>query len=154
MALSPWSKSCRSSGIKARRLEIDLSHPNGAAQVFDFAQDWLGLPEILVNNAAHSRHDGFELLDAAKLDAHYAVNMRATFLLAVEFARRAKSSGRLSGRIINMSSGQNWGRWPANWPTPQLRARLKPLRSALRLSWLRSGLRSMQWTQEQPIPVG
>jgi NAD(P)-dependent dehydrogenase (short-subunit alcohol dehydrogenase family) len=65
-----------------------------------------------VNNAAHSTRDGFELLDATKLDAHYAVNKRATFLLAVEFARRAKALGRLSGHIISMSSGQDWGPMP------------------------------------------
>ena len=61
------------SGVKVRRLEIDLTHPDSAAQVLDAAQGWLGLPDVLVNNAAHSTHDGFELLDAATLDAHYAV---------------------------------------------------------------------------------
>src|SRR5664279_2762461 len=99
-------------GVKVRRLEIDLARPDSAAQVLDDAQHWLGLPDVLVNNAAHFTHDGFELLDAAGLDAHYAVNMRATFLLAVEFARRAKAQGRLRGRIISMSSGQGWGPMP------------------------------------------
>jgi 3-oxoacyl-[acyl-carrier protein] reductase len=121
-------KALLNSGVKVRRLEIDLAHPDSAAQVLDAAQEWLGLPDVLVNNAAHSTHDGFEMLDAANLDAHYAVNMRATFLLAVEFARRAQALGRMSGRIVSMSSGQNWGRCRANWPTPQLRAQLKPLR--------------------------
>ena len=60
------------SGVKARRLEIDLGHPESAAQVLDAAQEWLGLPDVLVNNAAHCTQDGFELLNAAKLDAHYA----------------------------------------------------------------------------------
>jgi 3-oxoacyl-[acyl-carrier protein] reductase len=100
------------SGVKVRRLEIDLAHPESAAQVLDAAEAWLGLPDILVNNAAHSTHDGFEMLDAATLDAHYAVNMRATLLLAVEFARRAKALGRASGHIISMSSGQGWGPMP------------------------------------------
>ena len=66
------------------RLEIDLGHAESAAQVLDAAQEWLGLPDIVVNNAAHSTHAGFELLDAANLDAHYAVNMRSTLLLSVE----------------------------------------------------------------------
>jgi 3-oxoacyl-[acyl-carrier protein] reductase len=46
------------SGVKVRRLEIDLAHPDSAAQVLDAAQEWLGLPDVLVNNAAHSNHDG------------------------------------------------------------------------------------------------
>lgn len=99
-------------GVKVRRLEVDLADPDCAARVLDAAQGWLGLPDILVNNAAHSTHDGFELLDAATLDAHYAVNMRATFLLSAEFARRAKTLGRRGGRIISMSSGQACGPMP------------------------------------------
>lgn len=99
-------------GVQARRLEIDLSLPASAPQILNAAQQWLGLPDIVVNNAAHSIPDGFELLDAAGLDAHYAVNMRAAFLLSVEFARRAKAIGRSSGRIINMTSGQGWGPLP------------------------------------------
>lgn len=35
------------------------------------------MPTILVNNAVHSARDGFRHLDAATLDAHYAVNVRA-----------------------------------------------------------------------------
>ena len=45
------------------------------------------------------------LLDARTLDAHYAVNMRGTFLLSVEFARRYL--GTSSGRIINLVSGED-----------------------------------------------
>ena len=99
-------------GVQVRHLEIDLAHPDSAEQVLDVAQEWLSLPDILVNNAAYSTHDGFERLDAVTLDAHYAVNMRATFLLAAELARRAKAMGRFSGRIVSLSSGQNWGPMP------------------------------------------
>jgi 3-oxoacyl-[acyl-carrier protein] reductase len=99
-------------GVKVRHIEIDLAHPDSAVRVMDVAQEWLRLPDILVNNAAHSTHDGFELLDAVGLDAHYAVNVRATLLLSVELARRAKALGRLSGRIVSMSSGQDWGPMP------------------------------------------
>src|SRR5947209_3936897 len=74
-------------GVRARCLEIDMAHPNSASLVIDVAQEWLGLPDVLVNNAAHCTSDGFERLDAATLDAHYFVNMRATFLLAVELAK-------------------------------------------------------------------
>ena len=95
-------------GVKARRLEINLARPDSAEQVLDAAQQWLGLPDILVNNAAHSNHDGFDRMDAAKLDAHYAVNMRAAFLLAVGLAKQAKALGRVGGRIISLSSGQGW----------------------------------------------
>src|SRR6516164_10507357 len=74
-------------------------------RILDEVEVKLGLPSILVNNAAYSTRDGFEALDAATLDAHYAVNMRGTFLLTVEFARRL--SGKSGGRIINLTSGQS-----------------------------------------------
>ena len=96
-------------GVQAQHVEVDLTHLDSPAQTLDMAQEWLGLPDILVNNAAYSTRDGFELLDAATLDAHYAVNMRATLLLSVELARRAKAINRFSGHIISMSSGQGWG---------------------------------------------
>ena len=67
----------------------------------------LGPLAILVNNAAYSTRDGFARLDAATLDAHYAVNLRATALLSVGFARRF--AGDRGGRIVNLSSGQSRG---------------------------------------------
>jgi 3-oxoacyl-[acyl-carrier protein] reductase len=63
-----------------------------------------------VNNAAYSTNDGYEILDAAMLDAHYAVNVRATSLLSVEFARRWP--GGAGGRIISLTSGQSRGPMP------------------------------------------
>ncbi|WP_243297527.1 SDR family oxidoreductase [Bacillus litorisediminis] len=43
---------------------------------------------------------------------HYAVNMRSTFLLSVEFARLFEKSTLETGRIINMTSGQELGPMP------------------------------------------
>ncbi|SDM61284.1 Enoyl-(Acyl carrier protein) reductase [Bacillus sp. OK048] len=72
----------------------------------------LGTPAILINNAAHSTRDGYLNLAAKTLDDHYAVNMRATFLLSVEFARRFRKSKNTNGRIINLTSGQGLGPMP------------------------------------------
>jgi 3-oxoacyl-[acyl-carrier protein] reductase len=91
-------------GVRAASLEVDLSKPDSANEILDAATRSLGSPSILVNNAAHSTLDDYETLDAASLDAHYAVNVRAMAQLSVEFARRFK--GTSGGRIINISSGQ------------------------------------------------
>jgi 3-oxoacyl-[acyl-carrier protein] reductase len=95
----------RGLGVRCENLEIDLSSIDAPRRIMDEVELKLGLPSILVNNAAYSTRDGFEALDAATLDAHYAVNMRGTFLLTVEFARRL--SGKSGGRIINLTSGQS-----------------------------------------------
>jgi 3-oxoacyl-[acyl-carrier protein] reductase len=92
-------------GVRCENLEIDLSKIDAPKRILDEAQLRLGSPSILVNNAAYSMRDGFEVLDAATLDAHYAVNMRGTFLLTLEFARRL--TGKSGGRIINLTSGQS-----------------------------------------------
>jgi 3-oxoacyl-[acyl-carrier protein] reductase len=92
-------------GVRCVSLEIDLSKIDAPERILDEAELRLGSPSILINNAAYSTRDGLEALDAATLDAHYAVNMRGTLLLTVEFARRF--SGKYGGRIINLTSGQS-----------------------------------------------
>ena len=90
--------------MRCECIELDLSNPEALPRLLDAVEERLGAPSILVNNACYSVGGGFESLDAAVLDAHYAVNVRATTLLSVEFANRfAKGAG---GRIINMTTGQ------------------------------------------------
>lgn len=97
-------------GVRCERFDVDLGAPDTPAHVLDVVQARLGSVTILINNAAHSTRDGYTLLDAATLDAHYAVNVRATLLLSVEFARRY--TGTAGGRIINLTSGQSLGAMP------------------------------------------
>ncbi|HET7478373.1 MAG TPA: SDR family oxidoreductase [Rubrobacteraceae bacterium] len=113
----PWSSNedepdtlleeLRATGVRAEGVEVDLSRPDSPERLLDSATEKLGTPSILINNAAHSTRDGFENLDAAMLDAHYAVNVRAMALLCVEFARRYP--GGPGGRIVNLTSGQSLG---------------------------------------------
>ena len=97
----------RATGVRAEGVEIDLSRPDSPERLLDATEEILGQPTILVNVAAHSVRDGFEALDAEALDAHHAVNVRATALLGVHFARRYL--GGPGGRILNLSSGQSLG---------------------------------------------
>ena len=83
----------------------DVTRSSDVASLVEKTEATLGPISILVNNAAYSARDGFEMLDAAGLDAHYAVNVRGTALLSVEFARRFSTKS--GGRIINVISGQD-----------------------------------------------
>jgi len=96
-------------GVSCEDMDIDLSDPHAAKIILHTVVEKLGVPSILVNNAAHSTQDGYLLLDAQILDQHYAVNMRSTFLLCVEFARLFQNAHVKYGRIINMTSGQDLG---------------------------------------------
>ncbi len=100
----------RGTGVRAETMEVDLSLLESPERLLDMVAARLGPPWVLVNNAAYSTRDGYEALDAATLDAHYAVNLRATALLSVGFARRF--GGGSGGRIVNLTSGQSLGPMP------------------------------------------
>lgn len=107
--LEKFQKEILELGVRCDSLEIDLSHANAAFEIMDTVSKQFGPLSILVNNAAYSTRDGYVKLDAHILDNHYAVNMRSTFLLCVEFARRFEKANRDGGSIINMTSGQELG---------------------------------------------
>ena len=98
-------------GVRCEQLSIDLSNIEAPQRILDVAETRLGPVSILVNNATHDDTQApYDQLDAATLDAYYAVNIRGTMLLSVEFARRfALPSG---GRIVNLTSGQGRGAMP------------------------------------------
>lgn len=103
------------SGVRVAAVEADLAAAGAATAVLDEVDARLGPASILVNNAAHSTRDGFEALDAATLDAHYAVNIRTAALLSTGFARRHAARDvvdRPAGRIVNLTSGQSVGPMP------------------------------------------
>jgi 3-oxoacyl-[acyl-carrier protein] reductase len=97
-------------GVRAVAIKWDLARADAVESLLDIAEARLGPISILVNNAAYSTNEGYERLDAATIDAHYAVNLRATMLLSAAFARRF--AGERPGRIINLTSGQSLGPMP------------------------------------------
>lgn len=98
-------------GVRCSHMKADLSALDTPRRILDTVERELGPASILVNNATHDAVDApFDQLDAATLDAYYAVNMRGTMLLTVEFARRFTLG--TGGRIINLTSGQGRGPMP------------------------------------------
>lgn len=94
--------------LGAAPIEADLADPEAPARLLEEAAERLGaLPAVLVNNAAHSVNGGYAEMDAATLDAHYAVNVRAPVLLSCELARRHPRGE--PGRIVCLTSGQSLG---------------------------------------------
>ncbi len=101
----------RALGVRCAGIALDLSQPDAAVRLLDAAAERIATPSVLVNNAAVSLDSDMWTLDAAGLDAHYAVNLRATALLCVELARRHRAG--TGGRIINLTSGQSLGPMPS-----------------------------------------
>jgi 3-oxoacyl-[acyl-carrier protein] reductase len=89
-------------------LGLDLADPTAPAHLIDAAIQAFGHLDILVCNHARSGGDGpLGTLDAAMLDAHWAVNTRSVILLTQAFA--AAHDGRPGGRVLLMTSGQDLG---------------------------------------------
>ncbi|MGY5079888.1 SDR family oxidoreductase [Streptomyces nigrescens] len=88
----------------------DLARPDAPARLLDTAVEALGgRLDILVANHALSGSDGrLDAIDAAMLDAHWAVDARSVILLAQAYARR-RPAGLPGGRIVMMTSGQDLG---------------------------------------------
>lgn len=103
-------------GGRAAGREADLADPASIPALFDACEHGLGPVDILVNDHAHCEYETFDpalvrpggfpvrLAGAAGMDAHYAVNARATALMMVEFAQRHIRRGATRGRIINVST--------------------------------------------------
>jgi 3-oxoacyl-[acyl-carrier protein] reductase len=91
-------------GAAVESIEIDLASPDAPRALFDRACARFGRVDVLVNNAVHWEPSPIESLDAALLDRHHAVNVRAVLGLCAELARRHEA-GR-PGRIVNLTSGQ------------------------------------------------
>jgi 3-oxoacyl-[acyl-carrier protein] reductase len=137
----PWGKDehhllqfvdeLRALGVRVEALEVDLSSPDSPAYVLDVAEERLGPLSILVNNATYSTDDDYRTLDAETLDAHYAINIRATALLATQFAQRY--AGGAGGRIISLASGPSLGPMPGEISYAITKAAIEALTRTLAL---------------------
>ena len=91
-------------GVRVGSVEIDLSLPDSAQKLLQAAENELGTPTILINNACHDFEVSFVELSPEVLDKHYAVNVRAVAMLCKELVKRGNT-----GHIISMTSGQSLG---------------------------------------------
>lgn len=95
----------------------DLRDPGSVPALFDAAEARLGPVDVLVHSATASLLDTFvqaeqdwaaratKRVDAASVDAQFAVDTRAGALLIAEFAARLEARGGRGGRIVVLTSG-------------------------------------------------
>lgn len=97
-------------GVNVYAMELDLTDHEAANQLFSTAIEKLGMPDILINNAAYSTNNDFSTITVNELDSHYMVNVRATTLLCSKFGQLFHK--KCGGRIVNITSGQFQGPMP------------------------------------------
>ena len=101
-------------GGRAVHVAADLADPDAPARLVAAARAAFGHVDVLVANHARSSRQNLEQLTAAELDASYAVNTRASLLLAQAFA--GQHDGRPGGRVLFFTSGQYHGAMPEELP--------------------------------------
>jgi 3-oxoacyl-[acyl-carrier protein] reductase len=112
-------------GDRADHLRADLSDPGTPAALVDEAIRRHGRLDTVVAAHAYSTETPLGGLDAAEIDRHLLVNVRATLLLAEAFATRFDAGE--GGRLVLFSSGQRLGPMPTQLAYAASKAALENL---------------------------
>jgi glucose 1-dehydrogenase len=93
----------RELGRRALAMRSDVSRPDDVRRVVDAAYRELGGLEVLVNNAGILLRQPFLEIPEADFTRILEVNLKGTFLVSQEVARRMVAAG-AGGSIVNISS--------------------------------------------------
>lgn len=93
-------------GPRLRHVAADFADPQAPARVVAAAVSAFGAVDVVVANHARSSNRTLAEVTAAELDLTWAVNARASVLLAQAFAA-AHDDERPGGRIVLFTSGQH-----------------------------------------------
>ena len=100
----------RNNGGMAVALGADLGDEGAVRELLPRAQQALGPIGCLVNNAGVFASDTIETVTRESWELHFAVNLRAPFVLIQDFAKRLpKSSG---GVVVNLLDQRVWSLTP------------------------------------------
>jgi 3-oxoacyl-[acyl-carrier protein] reductase len=101
----------RALGVRCAEVEADLEQVPAPAQVFDHIETVLGPVRVLVLAHCESVASTIQDTTVESFDRHYAVNIRATWLLIREFGSRFAGPA-VGGRIVALTSDHTAGNVP------------------------------------------
>ena len=90
----------KSLGVKALRVKVDLTKIKDVKKFFAVANEKIGMPDLLINNASVFERTPFKTLNDNLFDKIMDANLKSYYLCALEASRYMKKGG----RIINVSS--------------------------------------------------
>ncbi|MFF8263605.1 SDR family oxidoreductase [Streptomyces virginiae] len=112
----------------------DIRDPERVAEVFDAAQAALGLPDVLVNNAAANFPSPAEDLSANAWRAVVDITLTGTWFMTREFGRRHLAVG-TPGSIVNIGASYAWTGGPGFAHSAAAKAGVKNLVETLAVEW-------------------
>ena len=127
-------------GGEAVGIPCDVRDPKALVAAFDAAKSSVGLPAILVNNAAGNFPSPAEDLSPNAFRTVVDIVLNGTFNCSREFARRhiAAKSG---GVIINIGASYAWTGGPGFAHSAAAKAGVKNLTDTLAVEWAPYGIR-------------
>ncbi|MEU6294113.1 SDR family oxidoreductase [Streptomyces erythrochromogenes] len=112
----------------------DIRDPERVAEVFDAAQAALGLPDVLVNNAAANFPSPAEDLSPNAWRAVLDITLTGTWFMTREFGRRHLAAG-TPGSIVNIGASYAWTGGPGFAHSAAAKAGVKNLVETLAVEW-------------------
>ena len=127
-------------GGNAVSVALDVRDPEQVTQAFDSVEEELGLPAVLVNNAAGNFPIPAEDLSPNGWRAVVGIVLDGTFFCSREFARRHLAAGG-GGSIINIGGNYSWTGGPGFVHSAAAKAGVKNMTETLAVEWAPYGIR-------------
>ncbi|WP_420078358.1 SDR family oxidoreductase [Streptomyces sp. JL4002] len=118
----------------------DIRDPDRVAEVFDAAEAALGLPDVLVNNAAANFPSPAEDLSPGAWRAVVDITLTGTWFMTREFGRRHLAAGTPCS-IVNVGASYAWTGGPGFAHSAAAKAGVKNLVETLAVEWGPYGIR-------------
>jgi NAD(P)-dependent dehydrogenase (short-subunit alcohol dehydrogenase family) len=127
-------------GARAFAFGCDIRDPEQVAAAFDAVEAELGLPDVLVNNAAGNFPVPAEDLSPNGWRAVVGIVLDGTFHCSREFGRRHIAAG-TPGSILNVGAAYAWTGGPGFAHSAAAKAGVKSLTETLAVEWAPYGIR-------------
>jgi NAD(P)-dependent dehydrogenase (short-subunit alcohol dehydrogenase family) len=121
-------------GTRIVTVECDIREPDQVAAAFDAAEAQLGLPHVLVNNAAANFPVPADDMSPNAWRTVVDITLNGTFFCAREFARRHLTAG-TPGSIINIGASYAWTGGPGFAHSAAAKAGVKNMVETLAVEW-------------------
>ncbi len=127
-------------GARGMATECDIRKPEAVAGAFDAVEKELGLPDVLVNNAAGNFPAPAEDLSPNGWRVVVDIVLNGTFYCSREFGRRHIAAG-TPGSIINVGASYSWTGGPGFSHSAASKAGVKNMTETLAVEWGPYGIR-------------
>jgi NAD(P)-dependent dehydrogenase (short-subunit alcohol dehydrogenase family) len=121
-------------GARAFTTTCDIREPEQIATAFDAVEADLGLPDVLVNNAAANFPVPAEDMSPNAWRTVVDITLNGTFFCAREFGRRHLTAG-TPGSIINVGASYAWTGGPGFAHSAAAKAGVKNMTETLAVEW-------------------